>query len=164
MYGLPRQAEAADVYDVVYSDVANHIGAGTEADWITRAVLYASDLYSVDPLLVAAVMEQESGFSTGAVSSAGAIGLMQLMPGTADSIGVNPYNPLDNVIGGVAHLKTLLDRFSSWGLYAVTDAIAAYNAGAQAILDAAGVPNYSETRNYVIGVSNRYDRLLSMLG
>lgn len=160
----PLPTEAAEIEDVVYSDVSYHIGEGETADWITRAIMYASATYGVDPLLVTAVMEQESGFTFNAVSSAGAVGLMQLMPSTAAAIGVDPYNPLDNIMGGVLHLRTLLDSFANWGMYAVTVAVAAYNAGSDAVIRAAGVPNYSETRNYVVAISNNYNRLISMLG
>ena len=88
------QTEAADAASVVYAEVADRIGDGEQAGWITDAIFYASDLYQVDPLLVAAMMEQESGFSMEATSSVGAIGLMQLMPRTAAGIGIDPYDPL----------------------------------------------------------------------
>jgi soluble lytic murein transglycosylase-like protein len=152
---------AADTYSVIYNDVSAWNGDATQADWITSAILYASGQYGVDPLLVTAVMETESHFNIGAGSGAGAIGLMQLMPDTASSIGVNPYDPLGNVLGGVAHLRTLLDSFAGWGTYAVTDAVAAYNAGSGAIQQYSGVPPYRETRNYVIKVSNAYNALLA---
>ena len=96
------QTEAADAASVVYAEVADRIGDGEQAGWITDAIFYASDLYQVDPLLVAAMMEQESSFSMEATSSAGAIGLMQLMPRTAAGIGIDPYDPLQNVLGGVS--------------------------------------------------------------
>jgi Soluble lytic murein transglycosylase and related regulatory proteins (some contain LysM/invasin domains) len=152
---------AADLYAVIYQDVASYNGNSQEADWITRAILYASGQYGIDPLLVTAVMETESNFNISAQSNVGAIGLMQLMPGTADAVGVNPGDPLGNVCGGAAHLRTLLDSFSGWGEYAVTDAVAAYNAGAGRIHQYNGVPPYKETRNYVIKVSNSYNRLQS---
>ena len=156
-----ERAEAADGASVVFAEVTANNGDAAQADWIAQAILYASDLYQIDPLLVTAVMEQESGFQLSVTSSAGAIGLMQLMPGTADSIGVNPYDPAQNVIGGVAHLRTLLDSFGSWGEYGVTDAIAAYNAGGQAVIDNGGVPNYSETIGYVRSIDAIYRRLLT---
>ena len=89
---------------------------------------------------------------------------MQLMPETASAIGVNPYNPLENVLGGAIYLRNQLDRFSGYGKYAVTNAVAAYNAGAQAVINAGGVPNYSETRQYVVNVANNYQKLLQMMG
>ena len=164
MIGLPfypcQPAAAADVYSVVQSEVAAYNGDGEQVTWITQAIFYASDLYSLDPLLLTAVMEQESVFHIGSVSSAGAIGLMQLMPDTAASLGVDPYDPLGNVIGGASYLRSLLDTFSSWGAYGVTDAIAGYNAGGQAILNHGGVPGYRETINYVIAINDIYRRLL----
>ena len=156
-----QHSSAADVYSVVRAEVAGSNGDANQVDWITQAIFYASDLYSVDPLLITAVMEQESGFSLDSQSSAGAVGLMQLMPSTADTIGVNPYNPLENVVGGTAYLRSLLDRFSGWGEYGVTDAIAGYNAGGQAVLNNGGVPMYSETINYVCSINSIYRRLLA---
>ena len=94
------------------------------------------------------------------MSPVGAIGLMQLMPGTASSIGVDPYDPLGNILGGTIYLRNQLDNFAGWGEYAVTDAVAAYNAGPQAVYDYSGVPPYSETRNYVVSVADAYNNLL----
>ena len=155
------KVEAFDAEYVVYAEVAANNGNAVQAEWISQAILYASSLYQVDPLLVTAVMEQESGFNLDSYSSAGAIGLMQLMPDTAASIGVDPYEPLQNVVGGVAHLRTLLDSFTSWGEYGVTDAIAGYNAGGNAVLESGGVPQYRETIAYVRSIDSIYRRLLS---
>lgn len=94
--------------------------------------MYVSVEYEVDPILITAVMEAESGFNFQSTSTAGAIGLMQLMPETAEMIGVNPYNPLENILGGTIYLRNQFNRSSGYGQYAVTDAVAAYNAGAQA--------------------------------
>jgi soluble lytic murein transglycosylase-like protein len=152
---------AADMYSTVYAEVAANNGDAEQADWITQAIFYASDLYSVDPLLLTAVMEQESRFHIDSRSSAGAVGLMQLMPDTAASLGVDPYNPLENVVGGAAYLRSLLDGFSSWGEYGVTDAVAGYNAGGQAIINHGGVPMYRETVNYVKSINDIYTRLLA---
>jgi soluble lytic murein transglycosylase-like protein len=160
-----HSAEAADEYSIVYYEVAAHNGDANEVQWISNAIMYASDLYQVDPLLVTAVMEQESGFNLRVgYSSAGAIGLMQLMPDTAAGIGVNPYDPLQNVVGGTAYLRTQLDAFSGYGAYSVTDAVAAYNAGGKAVRDYGGVPPYRETINYVNSISGIYQRLLSEVG
>lgn len=155
------KSSAADLYSVVYYEVASHNGNAEQSEWLTQAIFYASDLYGVDPLLVTSVMEQESGFQFGAVSGKGAVGLMQLMPDTASMIGVNPYQPLDNILGGVSYLRMQLDNFASCGAYAVTDAVAAYNAGGQAVRDYGGVPPYKETRSYVLAVAENYNRLLS---
>jgi len=158
-----KNAQAAEVYDVIYNDVLYYNENPAETQWITQAIYYAAGEYRLDPILLTAVMEAESGFCFTAVSSAGAIGLMQLMPETAAMLGVNPYNPLENVLGGASYLRTQLDNFADWGEYAVTDAVAAYNAGSQAVINYGGVPNYRETRQYVINVAANYQRLLEQL-
>ena len=164
-FGIAMQdAEAAEVSDVIAGDISCYNSNSTQIYWITDAICYASSLYQVDPLLVTAVMETESHFSFGTFytpSSAGAIGLMQLMPGTAAAIGVDPYDPLGNIVGGTAYLRNMLDDFSGYGEYAVTNAVAAYNAGPAAVTAYGGCPPYSETQNYVIRVSDAYNRLLT---
>lgn len=161
------EAEAADIYTVIADDVASYNGNAEQVDWITNAICYASAQYQVDPLLITAVMETESHFSFGTfytTSSAGAIGLMQLMPDTAYAIGVNPFDPLDNVLGGASYLRTCLDDFAGYGGYAVTDAVAAYNAGPQAVYNYGGCPPYAETQDYIVKVSDSYNRLLAYYG
>ncbi len=164
-FGIAMQdAEAAEIPEVIAGDIGCYNSNSTQIYWITDAICYASSLYQVDPLLVTAVMETESHFSFGTFytpSSAGAIGLMQLMPGTAAAIGVDPYDPLGNVVGGTAYLRNMLDDFSGYGEYAVTNAVAAYNAGPAAVTAYGGCPPYSETQNYVIRVSDAYNRLLT---
>jgi len=163
MFCSGAKVQAAEVYDVIYADVIGYNGNPEEAQWITQAIFYACGEYQIDPILFTAVMEAESGFCFTAVSPAGAIGLMQLMPGTAAMLGVNPYNPLENVLGGAIYLRTQLNNFADWGEYAVTDAVAAYNAGSQAVIKYGGVPNYPETRQYVINVAANYQRLLQAI-
>lgn len=158
----PHTAEAADVYTVISTDVAEYNGDPVQIDWITQAICYASSVYQVDPLLITAVMEAESHFNFQSFSPVGAIGLMQLMPDTAASLGVDPYDPLGNVLGGTSYLRTQLDNFSGWGDYAVTNAVAAYNAGPQAVWTYQGCPPYAETQNYVIEVNDNYTKLLNM--
>jgi soluble lytic murein transglycosylase-like protein len=111
----------------------------------------AAQQYGISPALVDAVMWQESRYNPRAISSAGAIGLMQLMPGTARSLGVNPHDPWQNVFGGAAYLRTQLDRFGN----NVPLALAAYNAGPEAVARHGGVPPYAETRNYVSTIMRR---------
>ena len=157
------EAEAADYYSAIYQTVNRYNGNEVECDWITRAILYASSEYQVDPILITSIMEAESNFNFNATSPVGAIGLMQLMPSTAASLGVNPYNPLENIIGGTIYIKNQLGRFKNWGAYSVTDAVAAYNAGPGAVEKHGGVPNYSETVHYVIKVANNYKNLLTLI-
>lgn len=111
----------------------------------------AAQFYGVDPVLVRAVAWQESRFSQAAISPKGAVGLMQLMPATASGLGVNPYNPRENVFGGVAYLASLLKRFNG----DVALALAAYNAGPEAVVRHGGIPPYRETQNYVKAISER---------
>lgn len=102
--------------------------------------------FGVDKSLVKAVIHAESGYNPNAVSSKGATGLMQLMPGTAQHLKVtDSFNPTDNIRGGVRYLKFLLDTFKG----NVTLALAAYNAGLSKVAKYGGVPPYDETRNYV---------------
>lgn len=114
-------------------------------------VTEAATKYGIDPILVRAVAWQESRFRDSAVSPKGAIGVMQLMPGTASWLGVDPHDPRDNIFGGVAYLSTLLDRFGG----DVRLALAAYNAGPEAVARHRGVPPYRETQNYVKAISER---------
>ena len=105
-----------------------------------------SEKYGVNPCLVKAVIHAESGYNPNAVSSKGASGLMQLMPGTAKSLKVaDRFNPKDNVEGGVKYLRFLLDTFRG----DVSLAVAAYNAGLNKVAKYGGIPPYNETRTYV---------------
>jgi soluble lytic murein transglycosylase-like protein len=115
----------------------------------------------VDPLLATAIFKQESGFSMNALSSQGAIGIAQLMPDTATSLGVNPYDPLQNIDGGIHYLRLQLDCFAGYGAWAATYAVAAYNAGPKAVQEYGGVPPYRETMDYVGCVSRIYSALIS---
>jgi hypothetical protein len=110
-------------------------------------------LYGVDPALVRAVMRHESGFNPGAVSPKGAQGLMQLMPGTAALMGVhNPFDPEQNVAGGVGYLRRCLDRFGQ----NVPLAVAAYNAGPERVANCGTVPPIPETQAFVSNVMGSY--------
>jgi cell wall-associated NlpC family hydrolase len=113
----------------------------------------AAGVHGLDPALLAAVARQESGFDPQAVSPAGAQGLMQLMPGTAQGLGVtNPFDPAQAIGGAAQLLDSLLDRFGSTEL-----ALAAYNAGPGAVLRYDGVPPYPETQAYVTSIMSRLE-------
>jgi soluble lytic murein transglycosylase-like protein len=106
----------------------------------------------LDPRIIYLIIKYESGFNPNATSRTGAMGLMQLMPGTADSLGVNDaYDPYENVAGGAKYFKTQLDRFGD-----LRQALAAYNAGPGAVENAGGVPNIPETINYVENIAGEY--------
>ncbi|MGZ8217975.1 transglycosylase SLT domain-containing protein [Methylomagnum sp.] len=111
--------------------------------------------YSVDPDLVLAVIQAESGFDSAALSNKNAQGLMQLIPATAERFGVKDiWNPLENIKGGTAYLNWLLRHFSG----NVEWALAAYNAGERTVEQYQGVPPYKETQNYVKRIMAAYPK------
>lgn len=135
---LPDPAAGVDTG----SAISGRVAPGTPYAGLFEA---ASQKYGVSSTLLAAVARQESGFDPRATSPAGAQGLMQLMPATADGLGVkNPFDPAQAVDGAARLLSSLLDRFGSTEL-----ALAAYNAGPGAVLRYDGIPPYPETTNYV---------------
>jgi soluble lytic murein transglycosylase-like protein len=114
----------------------------------------AAAKYGLPPSLVRSVMKAESGFQPRAVSPKGAIGLMQLMPGTAQSLGVDPYDPAQNVDAGTRYLRELLEKYH--GL--LRHALAAYNAGPEAVEKHGGVPPFAETLDYIRRVEREWRR------
>jgi len=114
-------------------------------DSLSNMIFTAALRQGVDPALVEAVIAVESAFNPLAISPKGAMGLMQLMPQTATRYGVsNPFDPRENLIGGIQYLRDLLLRFEDF-----PHALAAYNAGETAVLTHGGVPPYRETQQYV---------------
>lgn len=122
-------------------------------DPMDRIVQAAAQRHNVDPALVKAVIRTESGWNPRAVSRKGAVGLMQLIPETAQRYGVgNPFDPVQNVEGGTMYLKSLLDRYNG----DLTKSLAAYNAGEHAVDQSRGVPQIPETIRYVQKVTDAY--------
>jgi len=112
----------------------------------------AARRYDLDPELIHAVIDQESGGKSGAVSPRGAKGLMQLMDGTAKEMGVrNPFDPQENIFGGARYLRKQLDRWQG----DLGKALASYNAGPAAVDRYGGVPPFAETVNYVRRITSR---------
>jgi soluble lytic murein transglycosylase-like protein len=114
----------------------------------------AADRYGLPRALVRSVMAVESGMIPDAMSSKGAIGLMQLMPQTASDLGVDPYDPAQNVDGGARYLRELLIRYDG----GLRHALAAYNAGPGAVEKYRGIPPYAETINYIARVERALKR------
>jgi len=124
-------------------------------DGAEKLVREAAERHRIDPALIRAVIETESNWNAGAISRKGAIGLMQLIPTTAQRFGVNDlYSPQQNVDAGVRYLKTLLERYNG----NLELALAAYNAGEGAVDRAHGIPRFRETRDYVQRVQSAYFR------
>jgi soluble lytic murein transglycosylase-like protein len=117
----------------------------------------AARKYALPESFVRSVMKAESGFHAAALSPKGAIGLMQLMPGTAQTLGVNPKDPQQNAEGGAQYLRDLLAKYEDRPDQVLL-ALAAYNAGPAAVERYHGVPPYRETREYILRVLKNWER------
>lgn len=154
---LPAQAAnrtvpATPVAIAVYSKVLRHINPqmpNWQSRSLARRVLVNAVRWRLDANMLVAVVTVESRWHTHALSRAGAIGLGQLMPGTAALLGVNPHDPAQNLSGAARYLRGLVQRFGSKHYDLV---IAAYNAGPKAVSEYGGIPPFDETQNYVVRV------------
>jgi soluble lytic murein transglycosylase-like protein len=158
---LPHQASPAAAPAAPAARAATSFADTLARTQSSTAVPYQAEIDSaaqengLDPALLSSVIEQESGFDPDATSAAGAQGLMQLMPATAESLGVtNPYDPAQSIAAGARYLRGDLDRLGG----NVPLALAAYNAGLGAVEQYGGVPPYEETQSYVQQVLDRYAR------
>ncbi len=134
-------------------NINSNKSSGSAREQISHLVKNISAKYGIDEKLVNAVIKQESGFNIKAKSKAGAMGLMQLMPATARSLGVkDPFNPVQNIEGGVKYLSNMMNRYNG----NIILALAAYNAGPGAVDKYSGVPPYKETQNYVKSILANY--------
>ena len=151
--GLTEEERAAletlVVPDHVVSDTTEH-AADIPAEYKPK-IHELARRFDLSPALLEAVVWQESRWRANAVSHAGARGLAQLMPGTAEYLGVDPDDPMQNLEGGARYLREQLDRFDG----DIEKALAAYNAGPGRVIRAGGVPNIRETRQYVAAIMGR---------
>jgi soluble lytic murein transglycosylase-like protein len=151
------QGPASEGWTLPVSTAARTIAPATATPTranIDQLVRDASSRHRLDPDFVSSVIKYESNFQPRAVSSKGAQGLMQLMPGTASQLGVtNPFDPQANVEGGTAYLSQLLDQYNNDAV----KALAAYNAGSHRVDQYHGVPPYAETRAYVAHIVRDYN-------
>ena len=161
--GRAARSAAAEVsqfygHDSTQGSNAKIVAANSHAHQVSpeevdQAIVMAAARHNVDPNLVRSVVKVESNFNSNAVSRKGAMGLMQLMPKTARELKVkNPFDPQQNVDAGVRHLKYLLQNYNG----DVNLTLAAYNAGEGAVRRSAGVPQYSETQDYVRKITRLY--------
>jgi soluble lytic murein transglycosylase-like protein len=147
------RADASPVIKVRYGPKADPASNSSQSkNAVRQHINAAATRFGVDSNLVDAVAWQESRYNPRARSTAGAVGVMQLMPGTAQQLGVrNPHDVEQNVVGGTAYLRKQLERFGN----NVPLALAAYNAGPGAVIKYGGIPPYRETQDYVRQIMQR---------
>ncbi|MFC5604626.1 lytic transglycosylase domain-containing protein [Sporosarcina koreensis] len=147
---MPGGLQSAISTSMTYTSRDSAISENGFSDFIRRA----AETYNLPENLILSVIKQESNFNSSAVSGAGAIGLMQLMPGTARLLGVRDgFDPEQNIMGGAKYLRQMLDQFGN-----IETALAAYNAGPGNVRKYGGIPPFKETEQYVSKVLNYYNR------
>lgn len=124
----------------------------------TAAAIIAAETHQIPQRVFLALINAESGFNAKAISAKGAIGLTQLMPGTAKELGVDPLDPQENLIGGARYLSQQYERFGTWPL-----ALAAYNAGPTRVARLGRIPNIRETKTFVARVMRDADLATSTI-
>ncbi|HTU83515.1 MAG TPA: lytic transglycosylase domain-containing protein [Candidatus Acidoferrales bacterium] len=146
----------------MYASVLRHLNPQLprwQSDELARHLLVNAERWRINANMLAAIVTVESRWHTHALSRAGAIGLGQLMPGTAVMLGVNPHDPTENLEGAAEYLSNLLHKFGR--RYDLV--FAAYNAGPKAVDEYGGIPPYYETQHYVVKVMSAWESLSRMI-
>ncbi len=170
---LPVQASAATVSATpdnpaavrVYGNVLHKINPRMpvwQSNDLARHLLINANRWKVDPNILVGLVSVESAWRTNARSWVGAVGLGQLMPGTAAKLGVDPHDPYQNLQGAARYLGGLLHRYRN-SPHQFSLAFAAYNAGPKAVARYGGIPPYAETQNYVVKVMSAWHRIASVV-
>ena len=141
------------VTDTIFKDIYPSYKSIKSKHNFHNIILEAANRYNIDPALIKAIIMAESGYNPKAISKKGAVGLMQIMPATATSLGVeNLFDPVHNVDAGVRYFKRLLNQFEG----NIQLAVAAYNAGSRKVKKYQGIPPFKATQQYVKKVFEYY--------